>query len=225
MKTKVQHHWEQEEFADRIGQDINRLKSYELEKKFILENLENLSGKILDIGCGTGFFLKTIGWSGEISGIEINEKAKEVAIKNGYNFKKDLNETNYFDVIVMRGSIHLIPYPFLTIEQCYKSLKPGGKLFILASPNSDSIVHRIFGDMHIFKKNAVNWRVSKSNLNEVFKNFGFIHKSTNCSYLKSPYCKLLSDHIKFIKLLTSISKDNKFSFWGNTFDACYEKPN
>ena len=224
IETKVQRHWQNETFSDRIGKDRKRILSYELEKDFILENLGSLDGKVLDIGCGAGFFLKTISWTGEMNGVEINEKAKKIAIKNGYSFERDLNDTNYFDAIIMRGSVHLIPHPFLTIEKCYNALKPGGKLFILASPNSDSIIHRLFGDMHIFKKNAVNWRVSKNNLKEVCENFGFIHKKTNCSYLKSPYRNLISDHFKFIKLLTYISKDNKFSFWGNTFDACYEKP-
>ena len=223
-KSKVQACWENETFSDRMGKDLRRLKSYDLEKKFILENIDNLKGRVLDIGCGSGFFLKTISWEGEINGIEINERAKEVAQKNGHKFEKDLDSKNYFDAIIFRGSLHLIPHPFTTIEKCFQALKPGGKLFVLASPNSDGIIHRIFNDMHIFKKGAVNWRISKNNLKEVCENFGLIHKQTRCNYLNSPYCDFISDHIKFLKLLLHITRNNVFSFWGNTFDACYEKP-
>ena len=107
------------------------------------------SGRILDVGCGLGLFLgefspeKWDRYGTEISELAIKE-ARERGIKvndfaQAYNYP-----TNYFDVIVFRGSLQLIPTPFAVIETCCELLAQGGYLIFLATPNSNCPYYRRF---------------------------------------------------------------------------------
>lgn len=65
-------------------------------KKKVIIFSQNNSGSILDIGCGTGKFLKTMKQSGwEINGVEINETAREIAKNNTGSII--LNQVDFFD--------------------------------------------------------------------------------------------------------------------------------
>ena len=68
------------------------IKSIALKNKLKLINAQSSKGKILDIGAGTGDFLvvaKNDGW--QITGIEPNAKAKEIAINKGVSYAESLS--------------------------------------------------------------------------------------------------------------------------------------
>lgn len=98
-------------------------------------------GRLLDIGAGTGQFLHFARHYFDISGIEVSEKAIDVA-KEKYNinlYKGVIEETKFlpdesFDVITMVHVLEHVPYPGQTLKKCYDLLKKGGIIFI-AVPN------------------------------------------------------------------------------------------
>lgn len=118
-----------------------------LYEDFFSELKESIpSGKILDIGCSVGQFLKMgkdLGY--EVLGLELNEGAAQYAEKNfGVKVeRKLLNECNFqdnsFDIISMFGVIEHLPDPVGVMEDVYRILKPGG-VFIGICPNVDSLV-------------------------------------------------------------------------------------
>lgn len=109
------------------------------------------NGKILDIGCSTGFYLaklKELGW--ETFGIEINSEAakwgKEKLKLNIFcgslesaNFPSD-----YFDVVTMWHTLEHVYNPDHTLKEIYRILKKNGTI-IIGVPNVDTIERIVFG--------------------------------------------------------------------------------
>lgn len=100
------------------------------------------TGRLLDIGCGWGHFLKKAqaqGW--EVWGIDPSRQACEEARKNLgekiFNASADEIELgeNHFDVITLWNVIDCVPDPAALLAKIYRWLRPGGLLFI-RTPNA-----------------------------------------------------------------------------------------
>jgi 2-polyprenyl-3-methyl-5-hydroxy-6-metoxy-1,4-benzoquinol methylase len=101
------------------------------------------SGKLLDVGCGLGYFVKHVskhpGW--EVYGCEISERAVDFA-KSKLGLSNvaagKIEEANFpegfFDLITLWDVIEHIPDPDSFLAKIRKLLKPGGLLF-LHTPN------------------------------------------------------------------------------------------
>ena len=102
------------------------------------------NNKILDVGCGNGFFLETAkekGW--EVYGTEFSEKAIEVLKQKGIkSFEGELKLENFkaqmFDVITSFEVVEHINNPKEEINKFYNILRTGGLLYI-TTPNFNSI--------------------------------------------------------------------------------------
>ena len=126
------------------------VRNYTLKKKLTLINsFQTEEKKILDIGAGTGDFLKICSdnsWT--VTGIEPNESARGIASeksgKKGGRFfetvqdlKKEENVFLGFDVITMWHVLEHVPNLDETIFNLKKLLKPEG-VIIVAVPNFKS---------------------------------------------------------------------------------------
>ena len=107
------------------------------------------SGRILDIGCGSGlhlWFLKNLGW--QVWGLEISSQAAQVAQSLGVNvFCGELTQANfpsqYFDIIRMNHVIEHLPRPAAYLKEIKRLLKPAGDCLI-RTPNIRSLNYLIF---------------------------------------------------------------------------------
>lgn len=106
-------------------------------------------GRILDIGCGRGWFLSTcrdLGW--EVYGTEISEDAAKFAIEERKLkvFTKDITECNfpadYFDIITTMHTFEHLSNPSEVLDEINRILKKNGFL-ILTTPNIDSPVAKL----------------------------------------------------------------------------------
>lgn len=121
----------------------NRLRKINLSNKYRLISEYKKTGKILDIGQGTGEFLNFMrnkGW--DINGIEPNASAREFAITNYKIPVGDEGElanfsANQFDVITMWHVLEHVVELGERMQQVKKLLKQDGTL-IIAVPNLDS---------------------------------------------------------------------------------------
>lgn len=122
--------------------------------KSLLMQAENLCGKgpLLDIGCGTGSFLKFAKSLGrnELTGIEIVPEAAEIALKNKeirvYNddFLSCELPLRHFAVIALFDIIEHVIDAKDILERAFNLLKPGGAL-IIGTVNRQGFSLRMLG--------------------------------------------------------------------------------
>lgn len=125
----------EKEVEQEINKNIGRAKE-------ILRECGS-SGKLLDIGCGAGFFiacLKRYGW--DVAGIDISEWASKFAReKLGSNVLtgsvEEIQFNEKFDVITMYHALEHLPDPFKTLKKVSKIIADGGVL-VIKGPNFGS---------------------------------------------------------------------------------------
>jgi 2-polyprenyl-3-methyl-5-hydroxy-6-metoxy-1,4-benzoquinol methylase len=154
-ETELPSYYESEDYISHTDGKRNLFeKVYQYIKDIALKNKLNLinglqpdKGNLLDIGAGTGDFLavaKQNGW--KITGIEPNEKAKNIAINKGISFveNSELLEKESFDTITMWHVLEHVPDLELQIKELKRLLKPNGTILI-AVPNFNSYDAKHYG--------------------------------------------------------------------------------
>ena len=115
--------------------------------------LDNLPpGTLLDIGCGSGDFaadMRSRGWS--VRGIDADPDAAKAATQT-HGIEVDVGELKdlaypdgALDVVTARHVIEHIRDPQPFVRECWRILKPGGRL-VFVTPNVASLGHRIYRD-------------------------------------------------------------------------------
>ncbi len=116
----------------------SKLKQAEADLNFA-EKYFKSPGRVLDIGCGEGFFLKVAvdrGWEGQ--GVEHSQKHSPDK-KYGLNvIDKDIMEANltkgYFNLVTFWDTLEHMPHPSEVLTKAYSLLKEGG-LVVIRVPN------------------------------------------------------------------------------------------
>jgi SAM-dependent methyltransferase len=106
-------------------------------------------GRLLDIGCSTGLFLRAardIGWVGQ--GLEYSPDSSRIArdehgleVRTG-ELRADTYPAASFDVVTMWDVIEHVPDPFATLVQVRRILADGGQV-LLKTPNADGLYPRL----------------------------------------------------------------------------------
>lgn len=141
-------------YQDRFA---NGSKWKEVAKKFLGVRVETRDpqfrapGTVLDIGCGSGWFLRRMreaSW--DVHGVEINAAAAELGRRAGLDiFAGTLQEarfpSEFFDYVRSNHSFEHISCPRPTLDEIYRILRPGGKVMI-GVPNVAGLNARLFGE-------------------------------------------------------------------------------
>jgi SAM-dependent methyltransferase len=107
------------------------------------------AGKVLDVGCATGFFLEIAqerGW--DVYGVELSTYAARLSQKKfGKNIFNGTLEAacfadNEFDLIALSDLLEHIPEPLAFLQEVRRILKPGGMAMIV-TPNVASLSERL----------------------------------------------------------------------------------
>jgi SAM-dependent methyltransferase len=109
------------------------------------------TNKILDIGCGTGFFLevaKEKGW--EVYGTEFTDEAVTICKNKGINMQKgrltaDWYNPEQFDIITSFEVLEHIYNPIEEVQNIHTILRKGG-LFYLTTPNFNAVERYMLKD-------------------------------------------------------------------------------
>ena len=108
------------------------------------------TARLLDVGCGSGSHLKSLVNLGceAVEGVDPDPQAVDLAVRRGLRVQcGTVRSQNYpdstFDVITMSHVIEHLHDPVDVLKECYRILRPGGKLLV-TTPNMDSWGHRMF---------------------------------------------------------------------------------
>jgi SAM-dependent methyltransferase len=217
----IKEKWTDEYFDDRQMNNPLRLEQFKLDSLFVKKFV--VSGRLLDVGCSTGEFLRCLEFNGELYGMEINDKARSIA-KEFISFDQDIfTAENFFDVIIFRGTIQHVDIPFQMIKSAYNALKSGGYLIFLATPNTNSILYRLKCDLP-FLDWSINFYIpGKKELLNSLRNYGYSVEGVEFPYWNKPYRNFLKDHFYFLLNVFS-RKFYKHPFWGSSMNIAAKKP-
>ena len=237
QKIKTYGEWQFEKGEDTIKFYLNKVNKNEMFKDKI----------VLDIGCGAAG--KTLYYASldakKIYGVEILEKYKEEA--NNLATQKNLDskfefvigdasklsfKDNFFDVIIMNDALEHVDAPSLVLKECYRVLKPGGRLYLNFPPYfhpygahlSDAIgipwVHLFFSDNTLIQtykslvkslpdgEDRINFRISKDSTGKEY--FSYINKMTirkfNKLFSDTSYKVIYKDEVPLRNIFSPLTK-------------------
>ncbi|MGE3149076.1 MAG: class I SAM-dependent methyltransferase [Pseudorhodoplanes sp.] len=107
-------------------------------------------GRLIEIGCAYGFFLKEAQPYFRVSGIELAREAAEDARRHGLDVLDGMADENNMrrlgmaDVIVMLDVIEHVPDPAATLALCARYLNPGG-ILVMTTGDFGSLCARAAG--------------------------------------------------------------------------------
>ena len=183
------------------------IRNIALKRKLKLINSFSSEEKnLLDIGCGTGAFLKTAkddGW--RVFGIEPNEKARDIANKSCegsvFNIEKlEIFKTHSFDVITLWHVLEHLPNLDAQALILKTLLKPNGTL-VIAVPNYksyDAKYYKNFWAAYDVPRHL--WHFSESAIQRLFEKQKMRLEKTLPMIFDAYYVSLLSEKYKTGKM-------------------------
>ncbi|MFA6016738.1 MAG: class I SAM-dependent methyltransferase [Patescibacteria group bacterium] len=191
-----------------------------------------IKGRILDFGCGEGFFAGLVFGKNKINvGLDLkNNKRIEEAIRKKVYKKISLYggntipyPNNYFQTVVSNCVLEHIPNIDFSLTEIYRVLKPGG--YFITSVMADQWENNLFGSKIFGKKYLEYMRKTQVHFNlfsnrkwqDSFKKVGFkIHAVDGYLYKKSAqYLDML--HYLSIGSLISYKLFNKWILFNIPF--------
>ena len=141
---------------------------------------KNKAVKLLDIGCGNGFFLEEAKDRGisDIYGVEPGRESVQEALPDIQKhiivdiFKKGLFKKNFFDVITCFHTLDHIVDPNVFLQAVHESLKKNGKIIFIVH-NTEGLSVKLFGEKSpIFDIEHI-YLFNKKTLRKLFQQNGF----------------------------------------------------
>ncbi|MEX2379719.1 MAG: class I SAM-dependent methyltransferase [Vicingaceae bacterium] len=209
LETEIGKYYESEEYISHSNTSkglVNKLyqtvRNITLQQKIQLIKRLVEGKKLLDIGCGTGEFLKVCKDNGyDVKGIEPSESAKKFAVEN---YKLDVYSEekikefspNSFDLITMWHVLEHVYHLKARVEEAQKLIVKNGVL-IVAVPNHNSY------DAEYYKEHWAAYDVprhlyhfSPTDIKNLFEPNGFELEDVLPMKFDSYYVSMLSEKYK-----------------------------
>jgi len=178
----------------------NWVRDYMLKTKINwIEKEIKAGGRILDIGCGVGEFLKKAKQHQfKVTGVEPNTKAKEIAIENKLDVFSEVHEIGEtkFNLISLWHVLEHLHDPNEFLGQLKKHLESDGKIFI-AVPNFRSYDARYYKEFWAaYDVPRHLYHFSKESIKTLAEQNGYKIKRSYPLKFDSYYVSLLSEKYK-----------------------------
>jgi SAM-dependent methyltransferase len=227
----ISHTDSKETFVASLYQNV---KKYSLALKLrLILTLNGSPGSLLDIGAGTGDFLKLAkdnGW--DVKGVEPNDGASNLARKKNLEIYEniDMLSGKTFDVVTLWHVLEHLPDLEIITKKIEDLIKPGGTL-IVAVPNFKSYDAKHYKNYWAAYDTPRHlWHFSKTAMSTIFSSSITLVKSKPMIF-DSFYVSLLSEKYKtgksfsikalLIGLWSNISALNSKEYSSHIY--CYKK--
>jgi 2-polyprenyl-3-methyl-5-hydroxy-6-metoxy-1,4-benzoquinol methylase len=136
--------------GDAENESIKHMKISTFNLRLDLISKFRKSGKILDVGCATGYFLEAAKTKGyESYGVEFSDYSANIAktkFGDGHIFKGTLEQSHFengmFDVITMSDLIEHVRNPIETLQKAHRLLSENGIIMIM-TPDTGSLSYKL----------------------------------------------------------------------------------
>lgn len=141
-----------EHYQEYLAPEPDAVRDWGLEMRHVVRKTAaqiaariGTSGRVLDIGCGYGFFLEEMALRGyQVEGVELSKPAAAIAReKTGATIHdraiEDIEPAEQFDAITMFYVIEHVTDPLGVLRTVRSMLRPGG-LLVLRYPNTTPII-------------------------------------------------------------------------------------
>lgn len=172
-------------------------------------NLIKKNLKLLDIGCGNGFFLEEViklglkdVWGVEPGAASVEKASKKIKPRIKADiFKNGLFPKNSFDLVCCFHTLDHIVDPNMFLRNVYSVLKPGGSICFVVH-DTDGLSVKLFGEkspifdiehVYLFNKRSLTGIFKKNGFRDI-KTFSVINKYPFSYWLRmSPFPKAFKD--------------------------------
>jgi ubiquinone/menaquinone biosynthesis C-methylase UbiE len=151
------HDWEAKSYDDKWSISFDERCIEYAREKFLKVAPERVYGKVLEIGCGTGFFIVNLWQAGLVenaSATDISPGMVAVCERNASRVGLDVHgevadaeslpfDDQTFDLVVGHAVLHHLPDVPAALAECRRVLKPGGLLVVAGEPTR--LGHAIVG--------------------------------------------------------------------------------
>jgi SAM-dependent methyltransferase len=203
--------------ADYWGEEepsIDWIRSSQKEKTRFVDRCRLAGGRILDVGCGAGFFLRALDQSKWTRyGVEISREAAALARRALGDdrvfagvLKDAAFEDSFFDAVSFWSALEHTNHPRASLAEARRIMKAGGTL-ILQVPNAASYQARWFrGDWFALDAPRHRYHFTLRTLDHLLRETGFeIYRATFHSKAHNPHALRQS-------LKSKLRADQKASF-------------
>jgi len=194
------------------------------------------SGRVLDVGCSGGFFLQALGDGFIRVGLEIDAQAAKFARDRfGLDVRphvlgQDDLEPASFDVVMFRGVIEHVYDPRAALARAAELLKPGGRLYICATPNLNSFCAEMYREKWNLWHPIQHINIfAADTLHRLLGADRFEVEGVDYPYLGTPYENAPEDYARVQQEIAELARDRaSFSrksppFWGNMLSVVYRR--
>ena len=219
MIIKINKHFDSKYFEeiDQLSEDDNYFKPV---LKDVLTKIDVKSAKVLDVGCGTGLFLKPLIRAGctQLYGVDGPQNFTDRAIQRGYkevNVIDDLNISTLpeadesFDLVICKDVFEHLLNPIHTLLEIRRVLKKDG-LFLLHVPNHFPLIGRL---KFLLTNNIDTFHYFKDESRWTFPHIRFYEHQDSLQVLTAHNYSLvldLSHHFQSIPILSRINLLSSF---------------
>jgi 2-polyprenyl-3-methyl-5-hydroxy-6-metoxy-1,4-benzoquinol methylase len=197
----ISHTDSKKSIIDKVYQAV---KNVTLKRKLkLINSFETVSKNILDVGAGTGDFLKVCkdnSWN--VFGVEPSLDARSIANQKGVTLKENLSEINNqkFKVITLWHVLEHVENLSDYVSQLKELLSEDGRL-IIAVPNYKSYDAKHYKEFWAaFDVPRHLWHFSQTSIGKIFSEQNMIIEKTLPMKFDSYYVSLLSEKYKTGKM-------------------------